>query len=109
MKYQLFIDDLRHPSDVMPKVPDDLIIARTSKEAIEIVKQKGVPYFIYFDHDLGGEDTAMLFVHWLVEEDLDRGIIKDPFSWSIHSANPVGKGNINSLLHSYFNHKFNEG
>lgn len=64
---------------------------------------------ISFDHDLGDDDTAMIFVKWLIDYDLDNNgkIIPENFSYNVHSANPVGKENIEGLLQSYLNFKKN--
>jgi len=54
------------------------------------------------DHDLGGDDTAMRVVNWMIEKDMDKpGWIPEPFNWDVHSANPVGKENLNSKLRCY--------
>src|ERR1700761_8147455 len=67
MPYRLFIDDIRDP------VSDDWRIARTSAEAIGLLEKLGCPREISFDHDLGGDDTAMVVVRWLIDRDLDSG------------------------------------
>lgn len=94
---KLYIDDIRNPKD-----PENWVILRTSKEAIDYVKNNNFS-FISFDHDLGGDDTAMIFVKWLIEYDMihDGQIIPQNFTWNVHSANPVGSKNINGLLRSY--------
>ncbi|RFU44745.1 cyclic-phosphate processing receiver domain-containing protein [Paraburkholderia sp. DHOC27] len=97
MPYRLFIDDIRDP------VSDDWQIARTSAEAIGLLEKLGCPREISFDHDLGGDDTAMVVVRWLIDRDLDSGgrFIPPNFIYSIHSANPVGRENIRGLLDQY--------
>ena len=94
--WKLFIDDLREPQN------NSYLIARSSKEAIQIISATKCPNFISFDHDLGGEDTAMAVVHFLIEKDLDSlgAFIPENFSFYVHSANPVGKENI-VLLSNY--------
>lgn len=96
----LYIDDLRNPQQ-------PLDIARNSQEAINYVKQNGCPSYISFDHDLGGDDTAMNFVKWLVEYDMDQNgtVIPENFDFNVHSANPVGAKNIESYLLSYLNQR----
>ena len=110
MSYRLFIDDLRDPyadCGIKTKTNYGLVtIVRDSKAAIECVKNNGVPEVIYFDHDLGGDDTAMNFVNWLIEYDMDNNIIKAPFLFYVHSANPVGASNIYGKIVNYFNMKF---
>lgn len=101
MKYQLFIDDVRQPQKEIQW--DNVLIARSSNEAIDIVKEKKyLPTLISFDHDLGRTDTSMKFIHWLINEVLDNRI-----QWNknikilIHSQNPVGRENIKSLWSSF--------
>ena len=102
---KLYIDDIRNP-----KTDGNWIILRTSHDAIEYVKKYGLPDYMSLDHDLGGDDTVMIFLKWLIEYDLDNNgeIIKNNLEWNIHSANNVGVENIQGLLQSYFNHKFSK-
>ena len=94
--YKMYIDDIRTPKNVFD------VIVRTSKEAIRTMKNEGCPGFISFDHDLGGEDTSMIVVKWMVEQDLDNpGFIPDNFKFIVHSANPVGAANIEGYLNAY--------
>ena len=93
MTYKMFIDDERFP------VTDDWIIVRSSKEAIECVLKNGFPCHINFDHDLGGEDTSMKFINWLIDYMLDCELhFKPDFTWSVHSQNPVGAENIRQIM-----------
>ena len=96
MSYKLFIDDLRDP------VTNDWKIARSSKEAIEIVSEFGMPSEIAFDHDLGGQDTSINFIHWLVDQLIESKIWFDPhtFKYSVHSMNPVGAENIKYYINT---------
>ena len=97
MTYRLFIDDIREPVD------PNWQIARTSADAIATLETLGFPRGISFDHDLGGEDTAMIVVKRLIDLDLDAGgaFIPLDFRYSIYSANPVGRENIRGLLDQY--------
>ena len=63
----MYLDDIRDPKGEFD------IITRTSQEAIDWMYEFGCPDFISFDHDLGGDDTAMRVVKWMVERDLDNG------------------------------------
>jgi hypothetical protein len=93
---KLFIDDLRQPAS------EGWQVVRSSAEAIEYLSLHGCPELISFDHDLGGDDTAMAVVHWLIERDLDMpGFIPAEFSFSVHSANPIGAQNIHGTLGRY--------
>ncbi len=98
---RMYIDDIREPKN------DYDFVARTSESAIYIMKKEGCPTFISFDHDLGGEDTAMKVVKWMVEKDLDcnGNFIPSKFNFNVHSANPVGKANIEGYLKAYFKQK----
>jgi hypothetical protein len=89
MKYKMYIDDIRLP------VNDDMIVVRSSQEAIEHIKNNGIPCFISFDHDLGGDDTSMIVVDWLIDAVLDgQYTIPIDFDFYVHSANPVGASNL---------------
>lgn len=99
---KLYLDDVRD-------LPDESFdLARSYDEAVNYVKQHGIPTFISFDHDLGVDENEKLlptgfdFAKWLVEMDMDN-IYKFPenFSFHVHSANPVGKANIEGYLNNY--------
>lgn len=99
MTYKLFIDDERSP------VGDDWLVARSSIDAIEVVKKMGCPVEIAFDHDLGGVDTSMNFIRWLVDGLLDARLhLPAGFSYSVHSQNPIGAGNIRGLMDGLLRH-----
>jgi hypothetical protein len=53
---------------------------------------------ISFDHDLGVGDTGY-DVAKLIEEMAAHNIIK-PIKWAIHSANPVGRRNIEMAMNN---------
>jgi hypothetical protein len=93
MTYKLFIDDERNP------VTDDWIVVRSSWEAYDVIVRDGMPVEIAFDHDLGGDDTAMRFL-WRLSDYMERWNIRFPrdFTYSIHSQNPVGARNIQGFL-----------
>lgn len=93
-KYKLFIDDEREP------VSDDWIVARSSRAAAMAVSVYGMPNYISFDHDLGGEDTSMLFLRWLADTCLEDGT-KFSFGYTVHSQNPVGRDNIIGFIESF--------
>ncbi len=104
MRYRLFLDDERVPaSDDGPA----WIIARSTKEAVQVVKSHGLPEFISFDHDLGEGDTSIDFIHWLIDTTLDSielGANPKFPNYTVHSQNPVGKENIESLMDSFLKH-----
>ncbi len=99
---KLYLDDVRDLPD------ESFLLARSYEEAVLFVKENGIPPFISFDHDLGVDEnndllpTGFDFAKWLVEMDMDN-IYKFPenFSFNVHSANPVGKANIEGYLNNY--------
>lgn len=66
MNYKMFIDDERFP------ITDDWAIVRSSDAAIRMIKQNGMPSEISFDHDLGGDDTSIAIVDFIINGLLDK-------------------------------------
>lgn len=91
--YRLFIDD-----DRFPQTPD-WFVARNSYQAIRALEDYGMPIEIAFDHDLGGQDTAMTFLKILCAK-LEDGKVAFPtgFRYSVHSMNPIGAENIRVFM-----------
>ncbi|TGN68548.1 hypothetical protein E4L95_00925 [Paracoccus liaowanqingii] len=96
--WTLFLDDERHP------VRNDVVVCRTSLEAIEEIRKRGCPVEMMLDHDLGpGDDASKIFYAGFENLVLD-GLVSIPegFRFSVHSQNPVGgnnlAGKIDSLL-----------
>lgn len=98
MSYKLFIDDERYPTT------PDWMVARTSYDAIWMVENYGMPTEIAFDHDLGGEDTTMVFLKWL-EQKLMEEFVAFPinFKYSIHSQNPIGAKKVKLYMEDLLN------
>lgn len=103
MIYQrIFIDDLREC-----KYTEPCTVIRTYDDFVNHIKQYGIPKFISFDHDLAdfdengtertGYDAAKFLVEYMIEYN-----IQVRFEYYVHSANPVGKHNIESYLENYF-------
>lgn len=90
----MFLDDERLP----PNDGQDWVIVRSSQQAIQAVLERGVPSFISYDHDLGGDDTAMRFIAWMIDSYLDGDLTIFPVDYTVHSQNPVGAKNIRDLL-----------
>lgn len=92
-KWILFLDDERYPTS------PDCLIARNSYDAITFTKMWGIPTEMRLDHDLGGGDTTMVFLEWLMTYMLDNGVVfPEDFKYSIHSQNPVGAENMKSYM-----------
>jgi hypothetical protein len=105
MNWNLYLDDLR-----TPPADRDWLVCRSSQEALDRIAELGTPQFISFDHDLGGDDTSMVFLNRWVRiptyADPTRpgwhahGKVTIP-DYQIHSANPVGAQNIRSFMESW--------
>lgn len=84
----LLIDDLRN-FRVAPE--GELMVARTSQEALDYLKSHEDTHFeqIWLDHDLGADDTIMVVVDYLNERAFfDNHVDVDVIY--IQSSNPVG-------------------
>lgn len=91
--WKLFLDDVRSPEE------QGWTIARSSGRAIRLCTLWGMPNQISFDHDLGGEDTSIKFILWMVEALIDEEIqLPKGFSYTVHSMNPVGVENIHGHM-----------
>jgi len=84
----LWIDDMR-------PAPEGWYWVKTSTEAIEWLKHNQ-PLIISFDHDLGDDDTSIAVANFLEEKAYNKEM--GSFIWYIHSANPVGRKNLNVIL-----------
>ena len=111
MKYNLFLDDTRNPNGFL----DDLrtwMVVRNYNQFVDIITKQGLPEFISFDHDLADEHYDTLVdcdkfkektgydcAKWLIEYcmKMDEPLPK----WQVHSMNPVGRININTILSLY--------
>ena len=93
---KLFLDDIRDPI-----IKNGWLICRSFDEAVATVLGNGFPEYISFDHDLGEGKSGFDFAKWLVDYDLDTGMMPEKFSFYVHSSNPVGKANIEGLLRPY--------
>ncbi len=111
MTWNLFIDDERTPEQVTwgneafyQRYP--WVIARNILEVQQIIYHLGFPSFVSFDHDLGAnEPTGKMIANWLINYDLDHHTMPPDFAFFVHSQNPVGKQNIESLINSYLEYR----
>lgn len=103
--WKLFLDDERELTYDLRTA----IVAIDSDEAIRIVLERGtVPELISFDHDLGKDEngvvkpTAMKFLWWLIDMDLDGHFdLNDIKRIIIHSRNEQGAANLAGLWNGY--------
>lgn len=102
------MDDVRTPNT------DGWEIVRTYEDFVDWISENGLPDMVSFDHDLADvsynpKTTAQSFNYrektgydaakWLCEYCWTNGLpIPD---WNVHSANPVGRDNIISILTTF--------
>ena len=93
--YKLYLDDIRIPKTL------NWTIVRTFDEFLMTIKTLGLPYEMSLDHDLGENiPTGYDVVKWMVyEKEFDLRNI----DINVHSANPVGKQNMESLINNWNN------
>ncbi len=102
MTRKVFLDDIRNPKD------SSFVVLRSSEEFKNFIITEGCPNYISFDHDLGDAvESGYDCLKWLIEYDLknNKTFISKDFEINVHSANPVGKENIEKLWISYKNFK----
>jgi len=92
MPVKLYIDDVRNPPD------DSWVVARTAKDAIEILDSGLVISEISFDHDLGeASELTGYDVACHVENLVCDGEMAMPV-WHVHSMNPIGRSRITAAM-----------
>lgn len=120
-KKYLFLDDERMPGDVTWILIGGVgswgatwDIVRSFAEATDWVIKYGCPDVISFDHDLGAAHyandysdgkTGYDFCKFLIDYDINNNVMPADFSFTVHSKNPIGKENIETLLNNYLNYK----
>ena len=79
------------------------------------MKEYGIPSYISFDHDLGVDENGNVqasgyeIAKWLVEMDMTgKYTMPDDFEFNVHSANPIGKENIEAYLNNYLEFRSNK-
>ena len=122
--YKLYLDDIRMPVNTFPlSSNEEWTIVRGYGEFVKIITEKGLPEFVSFDHDLADEHyrqsmynpdkhytkyytdgtfkekTGFECAKWLTEYCMNKNQKLPEFY--VHSANPIGKENINGLLESF--------
>ena len=120
-KYNIFLDDIRVPTDVTwANIPADqhYSLVRSYKEFVDLITlRREVPKFVCYDHDLADthyghglnnneipydsykEKTGYDCAKWLVGYCFAKKIKHPPYV--VHSMNPIGKQNIESYINSY--------
>jgi hypothetical protein len=102
---RIFIDDIREPKieefdyiirhyDALNSLLEEITLIRLGEEHYYIK-------YVSFDHDLGTEKSGYDCCKLLIDYDMVYGILDEDFTFNVHSANPVGKENIESLLNNW--------
>lgn len=122
----LWLDDIRDPfkspwsdnvealllDDLTEKVRDFKLIWVKDYNEFVLAVESSFPAIISFDHDLSfdqmigkpsNEKTGYDCAKWLINYCMDNNLKMPEFS--VHSQNPVGKKNIESLLNNFKNRK----
>lgn len=123
---RLFLDDERFPQTALRgglvdfdvdlyKNDSDWFIARNYDEFVDYIIKNGMPEYVSFDHDLADikynmgkmsfsyrEKTGYDCAKWLADYCYDNGF-KLP-KYQVHSANSVGKKNIQDYLKNASKH-----
>ena len=96
---KLYLDDIRIPKT------EGWDIVRNYDEFVFWVRLHGIPDEVSFDHDLGEdtEKTGLNVAKWLGQYCIEKNT---PFpKWNVHSANPVGKANIEAYINNVIKHQ----
>lgn len=115
MKRLIWLDDRRNPfqADWLKRYAaeytygdGEVVWVKNYNEFIDEIITHGLPDKISFDHDLGEGKSGMDCVKWLINWCMDKH--EDLPEWSIHSSNPVGSENMDSMLTNYIKFKESE-
>lgn len=117
--YNLFLDDIRIPTQVYwANLPQNVnwTVVRSYEEFTNIILLQNIPKLVSFDHDIEadriegditdlkkcilkrgktGYDCALFLVNYCIDKNLAFP------EYIVHSVNPVGKQNIESLIQSF--------
>lgn len=127
MSYKLFLDDIRDPTNCVgymhtrigkmnPIYLEEWVVVRDYDSFIKMIKEKGIPRYVSFDHDLAPDHYRIPFDAWDLDpslEELPEKTGNDCAKWLvehckelnhalptcfIHSMNPVGSVRIYETL-----------
>jgi hypothetical protein len=122
--YSLFLDDQRQPKQVtwVELPPVEWVVVRNYKEFVDYISVHGPPARVSFDHDLAlehypifetnaannptvipyasyKEKTGYDCAKWLINYCMMK-VAKLPECY-VHTLNPIGRDNIDSIIKSY--------
>ena len=130
--YNLFLDDVRDPNTFL-KDTRTWAVVRNYDEFVKIIKERGLPSLISYDHDLSYEHYPLFEAFEALAEGKEiRDLKTIPYNtykertgyhcaewligyceenklplpkYQVHSMNPVGAENIRKLLEGFNNHQ----
>ena len=126
MSYNLFLDDVRNPNSFLKDIRT-WVVVKDYVQFVNTIKEKGLPKFISFDHDLSFEHyplsegrealsmpteipydkykykTGYDCARWIIEY-CENNKVSLP-DYQVHSMNPIGKQNIIATLENFKKHK----
>ena len=114
--FYIFLDDIRNPQNY---IFEDWEIVRDFNQFCAHVEtwllgKQSMNLYISFDHDLGDADTKTGYdcmktlCGYLESHNVSYPFIRDNITINVHSANPVGRDNINGYWDSFCKHKEQE-
>ena len=126
MKTALYLDDQRTPTTNPPDGYNPWNIVRNYDEFKQWIDENGMPDYVSFDHDLGEEHMQDYFKYqangiaainyndfkektgldcakYMIQYAIDNNV-NLPHLVGVHSHNPMGAVNIQSLVNSYKKH-----
>jgi hypothetical protein len=96
MTIRVWVDDERHSP--VEWTGHDVYMATTSIQAINIIRalnESGEEIEeISLDHDLGGDDTGMKVLDWIIEEGIWPNVM------TVHTANPPARSRMIQAIHA---------
>jgi hypothetical protein len=96
---KIWLDDQIDDKACPARHPPDGFVGINNANAALIEIYKGIVTHIDFDHDLGDNTPTGYDVARAIEELAFAGLIPR-LTWSIHSANPVGRKRIEMAMRS---------
>lgn len=109
MKYKLFLDDKRHPRHTEEyqyfdkEFFEDIKIARTYDEAVNMMNECGIPYVLMLDYDLGEDiHTGLNVVNYFIAMVRQNPFALDPdFEYFTHTDSRAGAVLMKEVLDDF--------
>ena len=107
---KLYLDDIRNPHQTYPNDSDWFVVRNYNEFVSAIEKHFSDLEIISFDNDLanfdsdGNEVTGYDCVKWLCDYIQDNGLDISNLTLNFHTANPVGKENMETYWKNFRNY-----